>query len=357
MYRMASEQPSEGIPSSGDADRFVIHVRALIAIRDYLIERGHDQSQIRKVLAQYGLESADVQAFHGFISIQRFALLLRGLSVVSGDPTLGLKLGDRTDASSLGVLGQAFQTAPNLENALELLATHMRLYADVSFSGLSVSDSRVEFTWSYSPLIRMRDELTDRAARLFVRSIRTRFSPDWWPVEVHLQRRTPADVTPYRQFLAPVVHFDTPANMVVLRASDLSRPNLNADAFAHEAAMELVRRVSAERRVPDDLRIRVSEDIVAHMADSGNSVSETARRMGMSTRVLQRKLDALGTSYHDLCDRLRKDSAIELLRGSDLPLAEVAFRLGFSNQANLSRAVKRWLGQSPSSVRTRSDDG
>ncbi|MBV6657585.1 MAG: AraC family transcriptional regulator ligand-binding domain-containing protein [Devosiaceae bacterium] len=346
-------------PSSvgSDADRFLLHVRALRPVVEHLRDGGWSPADVQDLLAKHALADADIEAYSGFVSINRFAHLLHELAAVEQEPALGLLLGDKTQATSLGVLGQAFATAPNLERALEILALSMKLYADVTHSSFAVSDERAEFTWAYSPLLMRIDELCDRAARLFVQSIQHLFFAGLVPVEVHLQRRLPADPAPYRKMLAPVVLFDRPVNSVVLRTADLDRPSLVANEASHEAALELVKRMTAERRVPDDLSVRVREDILGSLSDPMQGIEQTAARMAMSPRVLQRRLEALGTTYQALSNELRQAMAEELLLNTDLPMGEIAFRLGFSNQANLTRAVKRWFGTSPSAVRARGSSG
>ena len=342
---------SDAHSGADDADRFLIHARSLRAVIEHMQGLGEGEPAIREALTRYGLADANPNAYDGFMSLNRFARLLQGLARQYGDEALGLTLGGLTHHAGLGVLGQAVGSAPTLNAGLDLLATHARLYADVSFTSLSVSGNRAEFSWAYSPLLVSIDQLADRAARLFVATIQRLHVADWLPTEVHLQRRQPANTAPYRRLLAPVMHFDAVSNIICFRADDLERPNRHADAFAHEAALQLLDRMARERRVPDDLSIRVREDVMANLAEGASGVAETARRLGMSTRALQRRLDELGTSYQVMCDEVRRSLALELLQHSNLPMGEIAWRLGFSNQANLTRAAKRWFDATPKQVR------
>jgi len=51
---------------------------------------------------------------------------------------------------------------------------------------------------------------------------------------------------------------------------------------------------------------------------------------------------------------VRHRLAIEYLQGTQLPMAEIAQLLGFSNPANFRRAFKRWSAKAPSEVREKS---
>lgn len=71
----------------------------------------------------------------------------------------------------------------------------------------------------------------------------------------------------------------------------------------------------------------------------------------MSGRTLQRRLEAEGTSFSEVLDRVRADLARSYVKDADLPLAEVAYRLGFSDFSTFSRAFKRWMGKAPGAYR------
>ena len=49
--------------------------------------------------------------------------------------------------------------------------------------------------------------------------------------------------------------------------------------------------------------------------------------------------------------RLRLDQACRLLRGSTVPIAEVAARCGFSHQEHLTRVLRAQLATTPAAVR------
>jgi AraC-like DNA-binding protein len=72
-----------------------------------------------------------------------------------------------------------------------------------------------------------------------------------------------------------------------------------------------------------------------------------ARELGCSRQTLYRRLRAEGVTFEALLDGLRRRLARRLLREENLPVKEVAYRLGFADPAAFSRAFKRWTGSSP----------
>jgi AraC-like DNA-binding protein len=59
------------------------------------------------------------------------------------------------------------------------------------------------------------------------------------------------------------------------------------------------------------------------------AITKIAKSLGTSARTMQRRLSELGTTYQDLLDDVRRQSARRLLADTDLATGEVAFLLGF----------------------------
>ena len=75
-----------------------------------------------------------------------------------------------------------------------------------------------------------------------------------------------------------------------------------------------------------------------------------ARMLGASRRSLQRRLAEESTSFEAIRRAARVVAATDALR-SDAPLAEVAWRCGFSDLPHMSRAIKASCGMSPGLLR------
>jgi len=71
----------------------------------------------------------------------------------------------------------------------------------------------------------------------------------------------------------------------------------------------------------------------------------------MSERTLQRRLREEGTTYQATLERTRHYLARDLLRNTQMSLAEVAVQLGFSEPSTFFRAFKRWEGATPGQYR------
>ena len=90
------------------------------------------------------------------------------------------------------------------------------------------------------------------------------------------------------------------------------------------------------------------------MVEDGNiSVERLAVAAGVSVRTLQRRLAAEGMTFSGLVDAARRRAALDGIARADTAIADVANAVGYASPSALTRAVRRWVGQPPRSLRTK----
>jgi AraC-like DNA-binding protein len=102
---------------------------------------------------------------------------------------------------------------------------------------------------------------------------------------------------------------------------------------------------SVERNIVTLVRSEITVD------RAGRTLAKVAARLAVSPRTLQARLAEAGTTFATLADDARRGETLSLLSNSQLTITEVAMRSGFRSPEGLSRAVRRWTNQSPSSWR------
>lgn len=88
-------------------------------------------------------------------------------------------------------------------------------------------------------------------------------------------------------------------------------------------------------------------------ADGLPSFEEIAERLGVSPSSLRRRLMSEQTSYQRLKDDCRRDAAIRLLQASELSVADIGERLGFTETSSFIRSFRAWTGTTPRGLRDR----
>jgi transcriptional regulator GlxA family with amidase domain len=88
-------------------------------------------------------------------------------------------------------------------------------------------------------------------------------------------------------------------------------------------------------------------------------IEEISRRVATSPRQLQRVFaDISGRGFRVHLRAVRMARATELLATTDLPVKEIATRVGYDDPSQFSKAFKRTYGVSPSQMRaTRRNSG
>lgn len=76
-----------------------------------------------------------------------------------------------------------------------------------------------------------------------------------------------------------------------------------------------------------------------------------AEKLGLTPRTLTRYLAAGGESFSQLRNQARLKFAMHYLRDTDFSIADIAEKLGYSDQASFTKAFRGWTGHSPGRVR------
>jgi len=77
------------------------------------------------------------------------------------------------------------------------------------------------------------------------------------------------------------------------------------------------------------------------------ALGAVARKLGLSTRTVQRKLQAEGQHYQQTLDGLRLELALHYLKNASMSGAEIALLLAFDDGNSFVRAFQSWTGTTP----------
>ena len=92
------------------------------------------------------------------------------------------------------------------------------------------------------------------------------------------------------------------------------------------------------------------------IANGYPKLSVVAKRIGITPRTLQRRLNAARTSYTELANELRFELAKKLLQDPHMKISNVATELGFKNHSGFCRAFRSWSGMTALAYRAQLQD-
>lgn len=102
---------------------------------------------------------------------------------------------------------------------------------------------------------------------------------------------------------------------------------------------------------------QVYREIVRTSDLSRPTTASIADELALSVRTMQRRLSSWGFSFEEILDSYRKRRALELLLHTRASVTEIAYGLGYSDAAHLTRAFRRWYGMPPRAARERARQG
>lgn len=121
------------------------------------------------------------------------------------------------------------------------------------------------------------------------------------------------------------------------------------DAMLRRAPFDLLSRPEYGTTVAEQVRRTLTQRL--RNSPRLPELGEVAGRLAVSPATLRRRLREEGTSFQELKDHVRRDAAIAGLAESGEPIAELAARLGFSEDTAFHRAFRRWTGTTPGAYR------
>ncbi|MFM9925906.1 AraC family transcriptional regulator [Variovorax sp. H27-G14] len=263
---------------------------------------------------------------------------------------LALRLAARRKLSALGPISLVLREAPTPRDALDTLCRYLKLVNTSLIIRVEDSPSVVVIREDLLPTpgLAMRQSVELAVGTLF-RMLGDLIGPHWQPLDVCFTHRPPKNSFAHRAFFGRHVKFNQEFNGLVCRAIDLSSPRAQGDQVSAGFARKYLDAAMKDRN--DSAQESCRQLMLALLPGGACSAQEVARLLHIDRRTLHRQLDAEGSSFSRLLDEVRSGLVRRHLRESDLPLGEVAERLGFGRLSSFSHWFRNLFGCSASQWR------
>ncbi len=160
----------------------------------------------------------------------------------------------------------------------------------------------------------------------------------------------PPDPSAYRAYFGSEVEVGAYWT-VTFSSDDCSRPFLTANADMWRFFEPDLRRRLAELDVGSTTTERLKAALLEALPAGEVTMPALSRRLGLSTRTLQRRLGEEGTAFQKVVTETRENLAVHYLQCSHLSAAEISYLLGYQDQNSFYRAFRGWTGTTPDSTR------
>ena len=301
----------------------------------------------RVILENVGIDPDLLNAEQARIPSGQYRLLTEQLAVELQDENCGM-LAQRSKIGTFAMMCHACITCPTLGDFLQRSADFTALVNDCLTLELQRSGDAASYSITAKPGSTDEDEIiimvllaiTHRLANWAVGQTITLDS-------VGITRQRPDYAHEYNfLFMAPI-KFENSRNSLRFAARYLDAPVVQSEQelnrFLSGPAMYLMTSPGDDKSLVSKIRTMIKGDV----AGSFPEFSVIASQLNLTTATLRRKLRAEGSSYQQLKDDIRRDTAIHQLGRGQLSMDQVAESVGFSEPTSFFRAFKRWTGVTP----------
>jgi AraC-like DNA-binding protein len=267
---------------------------------------------------------------------------------VSSDACFGLHFGEHYNPKNIGSLVYVVLNSPTIAAGIENTARFIKIHNEAARASLLIEKDRAYLRFLPNELlINTSRQHSEYAMAVALNTLRLMVGSEWAPQEVHFTHQLEAATSEhFRVFGAPVM-FGCPANAFVIESDFLKREVPAADPRLYRILKRYLGRVLNEMPREDDLVAAVRRVIGEAIRDGEPKLSLAAKKLGMSPRRLQRRIQGYGLDFKRLVDDTRQRLALQYIKEEKDTLTQIAFMLGYSDASAFNRAFKRWTGTAP----------
>ncbi|MFE3191454.1 AraC family transcriptional regulator ligand-binding domain-containing protein [Nocardia sp. NPDC059240] len=277
--------------------------------------------------------------------------------VRTGGREVGVRAAAAAEFGRLHVWDYLISSAPTLADGFRDAARFSAAICDPSVEFRVVEDGdQLQVTYVDTP----SGDPVDQVHREFALAVAARRAQEGFgkaatPVRVDFAHPAP----PHREYLVRAlgtdnIHFGQRSDALTFLNAGSARESHRYDPqlreILHFYAQAQIDKVRTESSWLDTFRTTLREAFCV-TAEGPVTLEGVARRLALSGRTLQRRLDEQGTSWRIELETARHELAVTLLHDPALSVQSIARRLGYRDQQTMARAFRRWTGRSPSAFR------
>ncbi|MCR9059090.1 MAG: AraC family transcriptional regulator [Rhodobacteraceae bacterium] len=299
----------------------------------------------------YNFDLACIEDPQGTVPITAWHGVFEHVAKALGDDGVMFDLFNHVEIGCFSIFDYLFSCAPNLRDACVAWIKFIQIRTNAYRLTFEDGETGGYVEW---PILEGRGEWrqnmfarTGWATQQLERALDMQVPP----ILIELATTAPQNTSAFQKKYQGRLKFGASHNRIFIPRSLLSRPLQRSDTHLYEiilkAAMEELDRFG---QLESPLT-RIANEVASNLAHGACTLPHISAKLGMSQRAVQRLLEKEGTSFRKLSEEIRRSAAERYLRGTDLPMKEIAYLIGFSELSTFSRAVKSWFGMSPRKFR------
>jgi len=308
---------------------------------------------VETMLARTGLTSAQVRDPHTLTSIRQYITACDNIISAGASPITGYAVGSRLHLSAYGMYGYALICSPTMREFFEFAVRYHPLATPTLRLGWRQEGDLA--IWDFAEVY---GEIMSEDLRSFL------VRQQMMMTSTHVRDVAGAEVRPTRalfglsgtaedeHILGCGCRFGQVANELHYPASILDRAPQLANRLTRDMLEETCDRLVGQAKLTSGVAGEVYQ-LLMLAPNRFPSMQAIADQLGMTERTLRRRLADENGSYGEIIDDVRRKLALEYLQTTRMSADDIAWKVGFSDSANLRRAIRRWTGKTISEIRRR----
>lgn len=269
----------------------------------------------------------------------------------SGDPCFGVEVGKSWAPTTFHALGFAWFASHSLKEALQRLTRYSRIVNNSLSARLEEHGTNLHLFFNTSDDEKLfHYAARDAALVSLITMCRMLCGENFSPVEIHVTRKRSLCSDQLELFAGVPIQYEMENNLTLydrmFAEKRLASGNSELARVNEEVVVKYLTSIDRGSTV-----MRVKASLIELMPSGQISEDTVASGLNMSQRTLQRKLSDEQTSFSAIYKSIRQEMASTYIKDSHMSMTEISYLLGFSEQANFTRAYRRWYGTSPSAAR------
>lgn len=322
---------------------FLVRTGAIDGYERLVSQLGQNPAMI---LRDAGFTPAQLHQPNTYVSYSKLATLLDNSALLCEEPLLGMRLATGQNLMAVGELALSVTHQPTLSDALSYYDQHAHLHS----RGIHVRQqtrgelAEVSLSFDFSNASGLL-QLKQLSVYQLFNGMRVMTENQGQQLKLHLRQPRPAHSSWRHKLSAGQLQFDSHLNGVSFPAGWLTRKPRSLDTLVTDYLEQRIQFL--ESRYPNDLKAQVCHLISILLPHGECTLGSVAAALNLQPRVLQKRLQGMGSSFGESLRTTRLDIAREHLLHSRLSITELALNLGYAEVAVFSRNFKSWTGATP----------
>ncbi|NND68086.1 MAG: AraC family transcriptional regulator [Halioglobus sp.] len=285
------------------------------------------------------------------ISIERFADLQVSTMIAMDDESLGYA-SRPLPVGCWSMMCHAVIGSETLGQALARYCRFFQLFRSNVALQMEEVEGSIAFRQVQDPVQPPADPYLDELSFFNLHRFASWLVQEHLPMQkVELTHAPVAEPLDYRHmFLANPIEFEQPESRILfswaLMEKRVTQNETSLRHYLRHPTLIMLTHSYAGNSWTSNVR-----DIVRRRLREVPELNDVAATLDVHPQTLRRRLSSEGTTFKDIKNQVRRDTALHFLGKQGLSIEEIAHRAGFSESSAFIRAFKGWTGVTPYTYR------